>query len=83
MQSVDALSAVERHAVLVVIDAFVTGGSERVLPIVRSGTSFTYPLTAPAVRAPMMNRWSTRNTMMAGTIESTLAAARICVDVWL
>ena len=41
------------------------------------------PFTAPAISAPMMNRCSTRKTTTAGTMESTLAAARICVEVWL
>ena len=42
-----------------------------------------HPFTAPAIRAPMMKRWSTRKTTTAGTMESTLAAARNCVDVVL
>ena len=41
------------------------------------------PFTAPAISAPMMKRCRTRKTMTAGTIESTLAAARIWVEVWL
>ena len=41
------------------------------------------PFTAPAMRAPTMKRCRTRKTITAGTIEMTLAAARIWVEVWL
>ena len=41
------------------------------------------PFTAPAISAPMMKRCSTRKTTTAGTMERTLAAARIWVEVWL
>ena len=41
------------------------------------------PFTAPAVSAPMIRRCRSRKTITAGTIDSTLAAARICVEVWL
>jgi hypothetical protein len=48
-----------------------------------SPASSYQPFTAPAISAPMMNRCSTRKTTTAGTMEMTLAAARICVEVWL
>ena len=41
------------------------------------------PFTAPAISAPMMKRCSARKTITAGTMERTLAAARIWVEVWL
>ena len=48
-----------------------------------AGNGKVHPFTAPAVRAPMIRRCRTRKTTTAGTIERTLAAARICVEVWL
>ena len=65
-------------------------GSIWALPIMwtRIGTSriegaAASSFTAPAISAPMMKRCSTRKTTTAGTMESTLAAARIWVEVWL